>query len=143
MAVKEGDVVRVVCTGKLDDGKVIYSNNREQPLEFRVGSKTILPGIEEGVVGMELAETRELVIPPEKGFGYPRTELVKIFDRSKFPEQAVSQGEAYQIKDPKAGVVATGIVTEVGEDTVTIDFNNPLCGQTVIFEVEVLEIVAA
>jgi len=143
MAVKQGDVVKIVCTGKLDDGRVIYSNSKEQPLEFRVGSRTILPGIEEGVIGMETEEKKELTIPPEKGFGYPKAELVKICDKRAFSDTALQKGKTYQIKDPKAGVVTTGIVTEIGRDTVTLDFNNPFCGKTVTFEVEVLEIVRA
>jgi FKBP-type peptidyl-prolyl cis-trans isomerase 2 len=140
MAAKEGDIVRVVCTGKLDDGRIFYRNSRERPLEFRVGSHSVLPGLEEGIPGMEESETRELTLPPEKGFGEPRPELVRSFQKSIFPEKAIQKGEAYEVRNPKVGQSATGYVREVGRDTVTLDFNNPLCGKTVSFEVELVEI---
>ncbi len=140
MAAREGDVVRVVCQGRLEDGRVFYENTRENPLEFKLGSHTVLSGLEEGVVGMEESETRELSLPPEKGFGQPRPELVRTFEKSMFPNNVIQKGEAYQLRDPNAEQSATGYVTQVGRDTVTLDFNSPLCGKTVNFQVELVEI---
>ena len=62
-----GDKVRVRYVGTLDDGEVFESSGEGPPLEFTIGQSHIMPGIEEGILGMEPGESKRISVPPEKG----------------------------------------------------------------------------
>ena len=151
MAVTEGDTVRVEYVGKHEDGDVFDSSredvaveaeiahpNREyEPLEFEVGAGEVVQGFDEGVVGMEEGETKEITVPPEKGYGERSDERIVEYDRDEFAE---SLGE-----EPEVGMhihteEAHGDIVEVEDDTVIVDFNHELAGETLVFEIEVVEV---
>ncbi|MFP4174374.1 MAG: peptidylprolyl isomerase [Halobacteriales archaeon] len=151
MAVTEGDTVKVEYVGKHEDGDVFDSSredvaveaeiahpNREyEPLEFEVGAGEVVQGFDEGVVGMEEGETDEITVPPEKGYGERSEENVVEYDREEFRE---SLGE-----EPEVGMhihteQAHGNIIEVEDDAVTVDFNHELAGETLVFEIEVVEV---
>jgi len=69
-----GDLVSVNYTGKLADGTVFDSNVDEKfghvaPFQFVLGAKQVIPGWDEGLLGMKVGEKKSLVVPPEKGYG--------------------------------------------------------------------------
>jgi len=66
--VKKGDTVKVHYTGKLESGEVFDTSKNRQPIEFIVGSGTLMPGIEKGIIGMEIGESKTIEIPPEEAF---------------------------------------------------------------------------
>lgn len=151
MAVTEGDSVKVEYVGKHENGDVFDSSreevaveaeiahpNREyEPLEFVVGAGEVVEGFEEGVVGMEEGETKEITVPPEKGYGERDEERLVEYDREEFRE---ALGE-----EPEVGMHihtqdAHGDVIEVDGDTVVVDFNHELAGETLVFEIEVVEV---
>jgi peptidyl-prolyl cis-trans isomerase B (cyclophilin B) len=151
MAVKEGDTVKVEYVGRYDDGDVFDSSreevaveaeiahpNREyEPLEFEVGAGEVVQGFDEGVVGMEEGEDKEITVPPEKGYGERSEENVVEYEREEFRE---SLGE-----EPEVGMhihteEAHGDIVEVEGDTVVVDFNHELAGETLVFEIEVVEV---
>ena len=78
---KNGDKVKVQYTGSLEDGKVFDSSRNRQPLEFTVGSESVIPGFEKGVIGMEVGEKKTITIPPEEGYGPLREELIRTVDK--------------------------------------------------------------
>jgi peptidyl-prolyl cis-trans isomerase B (cyclophilin B) len=151
MAVKKGDTVKVEYVGRYDDGDVFDSSreevaveaeiahpNREyEPLEFEVGAGEVVQGFDEGVVGMEEGEDKEITVPPEKGYGERSEENVVEYEREEFRE---SLGE-----EPEVGMhihteEAHGDIVEVEGDTVVVDFNHELAGETLVFEIEVVEV---
>lgn len=138
--VKNGDTVKVHYTGKLENGEVFDSSRDRQPLEFVVGSGTLLPGIENGVIGMTVGESKTIEITPEEGFGPKYEELIVKVMRSEFPEYIVPKiGQRMQIKQPDGKVIVVTI-TDMDDDTVTLDANHPLAGCTLYFDIELLEI---
>ncbi|MFP4632913.1 MAG: peptidylprolyl isomerase [Halobacteriales archaeon] len=150
MAVDDGDTVRVHYVGRYEDGGVfdtsredvardndLYDERREyEPLEFTVGGGEVVEGFDEGVVGMEEGETREVTVPPEKGYGEVDDEQLVDYDREEF-ESAV--GEEAERGQHVHAENAHGDVVEVTEDSVTVDYSHELAGETLVFEVEVVE----
>ena len=81
----EGNTVRVHYTGKLDDGTVFDSSAGGDPLEFTIGQGQMIPGFERGVVGMELGETRTVIVAADQAYGVHRPDGVFEIDRSEIP----------------------------------------------------------
>lgn len=141
--VKKGDRVTIEYEGTLRGGQIFETTSDVGPLEFEVGDNEVLPAFEETIVGMAVGETRTLELSPEQAYGPRQEELVQSFAPTSFGEGI----------DPKLGMVLgmnveregkserlPGLITEVGNDKVTIDFNHPLAGQTLIFKITLQEI---
>ncbi len=137
---KNGDEVKVHYTGKLDNGTVFDSSTERPPLEFKIGSGSVIPGFEQGVIGMETGDTKTITIPPEEAYGSRREELVIDAKNADFPEHITpSVGLRLQISQPD-GNVANVMITEIKEDMVTLDANHPLAGQILTFDIELVAI---
>ena len=138
--VKDGDSVTVHYTGKLDDGEVFDSSRERDPFKFKVGAGQVIPGFDNGVVGMEVGQTKTVEIPPDDGYGQQRTELFVKVHRADFPEDIAPEiGQQLQMKRPD-GTPVNVTVSEVSEEDVTLDANHPLAGKTLTFEIELMEI---
>jgi len=140
MTLKNGDTVKVHYTGTLDDGRVFDTSKDRDPLEFKVGEGQIIPGFEEGVVGMEVGETRDIEVTPENAYGSRREELVMEVPVGEFPDHIEPEvGMQLQIKQ-QDGTPFGVVITDVADEAVTLDANHPLAGQTLYFQVELVEI---
>lgn len=137
---QDGQTVKVHYTGKLEDGTVFDSSKDRQPLEFTLGGGSVIRGFEQAVSGMEVGESKTITIPPEEAYGHKRDELIIEVKKSEIPKDIdPNLGQKLQIKQPN-GQIINLVVSEVKEDEVTLDANHPLAGQTLIFEVELVEI---
>lgn len=137
---KNGDTVKVHYTGTLDDGRVFDTSKDRDPLEFKVGEGQIIPGFEQGVVGMEVGETRDIEVAPENAYGSRREELVMEVPVGEFPDHIEPEvGMQLQIKQ-QDGTPFGVVITDVADEAVTLDANHPLAGQTLYFQVELVEI---
>jgi FKBP-type peptidyl-prolyl cis-trans isomerase 2 len=138
--VKNGDTVKMHYTGKLKSGKVFDTSKDRQPFEFIVGSVTLVPGLEKGIIGMEIGESKTIEIPPEEAFGNRYEELVVELSKSEFPDYITPKiGQRLQLRRPD-GQIITVTVIDLNEDTVTLDGNHPLAGYTLLFDIELVEI---
>jgi len=133
--IKKGDTVKLHYTGKLEDGKVFD----EGFIEFEVGAKQVIQGIDEEVVGMEKGEKKEIVVSPQKGFGERREELKTSFSKSVLHGKEVKEGDVINVRT-QAGEIVQCLVGEITDDEVILDFNHPLAGKTLRFELEVMEV---
>lgn len=139
--VKNGDTVKVHYTGKLESGEVFDTSKNCQPLEFIVGSGTIMSSIEKGIIGMEIGESKTIEIPPEEAFGNRYEELVVELTKSEFPDYITPKiGQRLQFRR-SGGQIITVTIIGLNEDTVTVDGNHPLAGYTLLFDIELVEIV--
>ncbi len=138
---KSGDTVKIHFTGKMQDDTVIETSQERGPLEFKIGEGDVLSGLEQGVIGMQTGDKKSITISPEEAFGQPREDLIVDLNKNEIPKGiklAVGIHLSIQAADGQDFKVK---VVDVKEDTVTLDANHPLAGATIIFDVELVEIV--
>jgi len=139
-AITEGDTVKVRYVGKLEDGMVFDSSKTGEPLEFTVGSGQLIPGFDQGVMGLKVGDTKTIMIPSDSAYGPVNPEAIFAVPRSDFPEEMeLVEGQQIQ-KTMDNGRPIQAKILEIREDSVVIDMNHPLAGQTLIFDIEVVEI---
>lgn len=137
---KIGDTVKVHYTGKLDTGVVFDTSEGCDPLEFEIGSGSLIPGFEEAVVGMSPGESKTVQIPPEKGYGKYREDRAITMDKKDLPPDLEPvEGMSLEICTSD-GTYVPAQVTDVTDTTVTLDANHPLVEQTLYFDIKLIEI---
>lgn len=137
---KVGDNVTVHYTGKLEDGTVFDSSVERDPLEFAIGSGSLIPGFEKAVIGMSPGESKTETIPAGQAYGDYQAEMVLVVERQQIPtELPLDVGQRLQIRE-QTGQVIPVIVTDVSDSTVTLDANHPLAGETLTFDIQLVGI---
>ena len=137
---KTGDTVKVHYTGRLDDDTVFDTSRGKAPLEFTIGEGNLIKGFENGLIGMEVGEKKNLVIPPEEAYGQNDEKLTTKVSRSHLPDSVQPAiGMQLQVKQ-KDGSIFMVWITGMDEETVTLDANHPLAGKTLNFDVELTDI---
>ena len=137
---KTGDRVKVHFEGYLDDGTVFGSSMDDEPFEFTIGEKNMLPGFEKAVIGMQKGVTKTITLPPEEAYGLHKKELVSVMERSGFPQEVqLEVGKRLRVRtqDGKYTVVT---IKDFTEDSIVLDENDPLAGKTLTFKIELVEI---
>lgn len=135
MPVQSGDTVHVHYTGTLADGTVFDSSDGGDPLVFAVGSGEVIPGFDAAVTGMEVGETRTVTIPAAQAYGETDPEQVLVVGRDQMPDGApIAVGDPLQIGLDGGGTIVV-TVTEVTDETVTLDANPALAGENLTFEI--------
>ncbi|RPH51194.1 MAG: peptidylprolyl isomerase [Desulfobacteraceae bacterium] len=137
---KGGDTIKVHYTGRLTDGTIFDSSKKRNPLEFRIGSGSLIPGFENGIIGMAVGDTKTVTIPDNEGYGPKNEDLVVQVKRENLPDDIAPEiGQMLQMSQPD-GHFLNVMVTEVDALSVTLDANHPLAGKTLLFEIELIEI---
>jgi len=138
LVVSEGKSVKVHYTLTVD-GKVSDSSKGRGPLEFKAGSHQMIPGFEKAVMGMKTGEKKSFKVSPKEGYGAEDPKAIRDIPKNQLPPEMT----------PKAGMTLTAQangqsvpvrIVEVRKDVVVMNFNHPLAGKTLHFDVEVLEI---
>jgi peptidylprolyl isomerase len=138
---KQGDTVKVHYNLKLKDGRAIVSTASGDPLEFKIGGGEIFPKFEQAVVGMNSGDAKTVEIPADEAYGAYHREMVIVVDRKKLPEDFnPSLGEALQFRH-NDGTTITVTVTDVSQETLTLDANHPLAGRDLVFEIQFIDVV--
>ena len=129
-----GDSVAVHYHGTLDDGSVFDSSRERSPIEFVIGSGQLIEGFDMAVRGLAVGESVTVRLEPEQAYGQPDPNLIVTLPRDESLEGIVVGAQAQMSN----GMVVT--VTEVTDETVTVDANHRLAGQALTFEIELVEI---
>ena len=138
--VQNGNRVRVHYTGRLDDGEVFDSSQGGTPLAFTVGSGQVIPGFENGVIGMAVGDTKTVRIPCADAYGEHQNDGVMQVPRGEFPsDMALEIGSRIQGQQQTGEVVSFTIVS-VTDDAVTLDANHPLAGKDLTFDLTLVSI---
>ena len=127
---------------KLENGEVVDSTEGKAPATFKVGDGNLLPGFEVALYGFKAGDKRSLQIEPENAFGQPNPQNVQVMPRGQFQDMELSEGLLIIFNDA-ANAELPGVVKAFDEQQVTIDFNHPLAGKTLNFEVEIIEVAPA
>lgn len=138
--VKQGDKVKVHYTGRLEDGSIFDSSEKREPLEFTVGSGMLIKGFEQGVIGMNIGDTKTVNIPAEEAYGAYDETMVFDFDRAMAPQGAEPEiGEHVQLQGPNNETIMATIIGKT-DAAFVMDCNHPLAGKNLIFDINVIEI---
>ena len=136
-----GDRVRVYYRGLLENDRVIDETPRDEPFDFELGEGEAFQGLEHVVDGMEEGEARTVVLPPEKAFGAYQPDLVLEVVRSHVEvEGKLEVGSRMTVQADPEGEAVEVTITRITDETVTLDANHPLAGETVVLWVHLLEI---
>ena len=137
--VNEQSNVVVNYVGKLQDGSIFDSSLVEgrTPLEVQLGQGQLIPGFENGLIGMEVGDKKMLEIEPDQAYGLRNEELIIEIEKTKVPEN-VEVGMMLQTFGPMGPSIVK--VIEIKDDTVVIDANHPLAGEKLTFELELMGI---
>lgn len=137
-----GKRVRLHFSLALADGQVVDSTReRPQPAEFTVGDGSLLPGFEKALFGLRAGDRRSVFIDAKRGFGEWSPDNQQTFMRTQFSGMVLEPGTVVSFAD-RAGELP-GVVKALAEETVTVDFNHPLAGRDLVFEVDIIAVVDA
>jgi FKBP-type peptidyl-prolyl cis-trans isomerase SlyD len=140
--VQEGSFVTIEYTLTDDSGKIIDSNVGKDPLTYIQGAGQIVKGLERELNGMKVGDQKKVSVKPEDGYGEMNEKAFQEVPRDKIPTEAQKAGTMLMTKGPD-GRTAPIRVHEVKEKTVVVDFNHPLAGKTLTFDVKIKDIKAA
>lgn len=138
---KAGDQVLLRYALRLENGVVIVSNYEDaEPERIRLGDGTLATGLEQQVIGLAEGERRHALLPPEEAFGHHDPALVRRLPLSDLaPGPALRPDTLMEFALPDGRTLA-GHVLEVGEEYAHVDFNHPLAGHTLEFDIELVRI---
>lgn len=138
--VKKGDTIRVHYTGKLEDGQEFDSSLKRDPLQFEVGTGSMIKGFENAVLDLKPGDKKTVTIVPEEAYGERDENLLIKMPKKSVPEGVTPEvGMRLQIANQQGQAVPV-VVTEVLDDSLRLDANHPLAGKTLVFDIEVVEI---
>lgn len=155
MAITNGDAVTIEYTGRTTDGAVFDTTHEPvaeetgladaqpdrdyDPLTFEIGAGRVIDGLEEALRGLEEGATETITIPPEDAYGEWSEQQVQTFETDALREmlggELPAEGDRLQAQDGSQGEVVA-----VDDTTVEVDFNSPLAGETLEFEVEIVAV---
>ena len=135
VTVGEGTRVHLNFSISLEDGSEVDTNFGDESVSFVVGDGSLLPGFERLLFGMSPGERQMFVVSPENAFGQPNDDNVQTVSRDQFDDDIDLQiGLVYAFNDAGGGELP-GMIISFDDDEVSVDFNHPLSGCTILFDV--------
>ena len=139
--VENGQTVNVHYTGTFDDGtKFDSSHDREETLSFQVGSGQVVKGFENAILGMSVGDTKTVQLTPAEAYGDPVQEAIQEVPMTAFPEGTELTEGITIVGQNGQGQQMMGRVIGLTDTTATLDFNHPLAGKNLNFEIELVSI---
>lgn len=139
MHVDDNKVVSFHFTLADGEGKTIESTRTEEPLAYLHGQGNLIPILEKALAGRSVGDAFDLTLAPADAYGERDPGLIQQIDRGEFPpEVELAVGSEFEVEDEKGRRVVT--ITDVEGQQVTVDGNHPLAGETITFDIEVVEI---
>ena len=141
MQVENGNTVSVHYRGTLNDGTEFdSSHSRGEPLTFQVGAGQMISGFDAALPGMAVGETKSITLTPDQAYGDTNPEAITDIPKTAFPDGFDFQVDAMIQGQNDMGQPLVGTINEVKENDVTIDFNHPMAGKDLNFEIELVSI---
>jgi FKBP-type peptidyl-prolyl cis-trans isomerase 2 len=136
-----GDLVSVHYEGTLEDGTVFDSSrDRGNPLIFEIGAPGLIPEFSKAPIGMFVGQTKKIILTPENGYGPPKAEMVKEIEKDLFPDdEEIVIGAVIAFRSSSDNREIPGTIIEIKDDVIVVDFNHPMAGKTLNFEIELMK----
>lgn len=138
MGAQDGQTVLVHYRGTLADGSEFDSSRGRAPLQFTVGAGEVIPGFDAAVRDLEVGDNKTVTIPAAEAYGEHTDEALQEFPLDSFPEKP-EIGWVVELEAPDGQRIPAAIVG-IGEQSATLDFNHPLAGQDLTFEIELVSV---
>ncbi len=137
---KPDQTVTVDYKGTFDDGTVFDTSDGKEPLTFQLGKGSVIKGFENAIIGMKVGEKKDTSIMPSDGYGERDERLIQQVPKAMFPpDLELKPGLGLKLQAP-TGQIITAMVAEVNDEKVTVDFNHPLAGRTLHFQIRLVSI---
>jgi len=137
--IREGSQVALEYTLSDEAGTVIESNKGKQPMSYIHGKSQIIPGLEKELSGMKVGEEKKIQVKPEDGYGPVNPDAFQEVPKDKLPPEALKVGTMLMAQGPQGQGIPVR-VHEIKDTTVIMDFNHPMAGKTLSFDVKISEI---
>ncbi|MBM9615051.1 peptidylprolyl isomerase [Desulfobulbus rhabdoformis] len=139
MTICQGKTVAITYTLTLDDGQVVDSNVEDEPLSYVQGEEQLIFGLEQALEGKQAGDSMKVSIQPEEGYGTVNEEALIEVPVDQLPEEGRQPGAMLTAVGPQ-GQEIQGVVKALNETTATVDFNHPLAGEVLHFDVTIVSV---
>ncbi len=138
--IKEGIKVNILYEVKLETGEIVLKTEEEKPLDVTIGEGTIPKSIESALVDMKAGESKTITLEPTEAFGPRLDDLVIDLPKDGFGSDTnLEVGSKVSMNSPE-GKKFTGTVMEIKDENITVDFNHPLAGKSLVFTVTIVSV---
>ena len=138
-AVIDKKVVQVSYKGTLPDGTVFGQSQPGKPIEFIIGAGKMIPALEKGIMGLKVGAKKKVEIKAADAYGEYDKNAVQEVPKTQFPkDMQLTVGQHYRVQSPQGPMTVT--ITAISDKTVSVDFNHPLAGKDLTFEIEIITI---
>jgi len=124
----------------LEDETELESSFGDEPLEFTMGEDTLTEGMELSLLDLKTGDKQSITLTPEQTYGHRDPENIHSLNPADFPDEIIPERGQVIAFDTPAGDDINGVVLKVNDDHISVDFNHPLAGNNLIFEVEILSV---
>lgn len=124
----------------LEDETELESSFGDEPLEFTMGEDTLTEGMELSLLDLKVGDKQSITLTPEQTYGHRDPENIHSLNPADFPDEITPERGQVIAFDTPAGDDINGVVLDVSDDNISVDFNHPLAGNNLIFEVEILKV---
>lgn len=138
-AIQEGDRVRLHFALHLESGEEVDTTRRGDPAMLTIGDGNLLLGFEEVLLGLRVGDDAQILLEADKAFGQRHSENVQVLRRDRFGADMVLE-EGLMVSFSGPGGELPGVVREVMEEHVEVDFNHPLAGRRIVFDVSIIDV---
>ncbi len=122
------------------NGEIVDSSEGREPLEFVQGEGRIIPGLERELEGLKVGDAKNVTVAAQDAYGEIVADAVQEVEKARFPENdKLTVGSGVQGQGAN-GQMFQGIVKEIKDETIVVDFNHPLAGKELTFDVTIVEI---
>jgi peptidylprolyl isomerase len=136
-----GNSVSVFYTGMFTNGTVFDSNVNGTPITFNVGSRQVIPGFEDALVGMKAGQTKTVHIPVDQAYGPYKPEYIHVINRTgSLATMELTEGAMLTYRNPSTNTMSMVKILNVTSDTVTVDGNSPLAGEPLTFTIQLVSV---
>ena len=140
MQIEQGKQVELHFALKLADGQVVDSTFDRQPAVLKIGDGNLPEGFEELLLGLEAGDKKSFVVPPEKAFAQPNPNNIQNMKRTDFAaDMELEVGMVVSFADANKAELP-GVIKEFDDSVVVVDFNHPLAGKELTFDVEIIQV---
>jgi len=138
--IEQGSRVTLHFSLQLEDGSVVDATPDQQPASLVIGDGNLPPGFEQQLLGLAAGDERTVRIPPEKAFGMPNPNNIQRLPKGRFGDDvALEEGLVLSFTDAADGELP-GVICRINEQTVEVDFNHPLAGHHLVFNVQIVAV---